>query len=97
MHQIAGDHRAFAVREDIDAAMTGRVPRRRRQRNGVIQRVVVIDKERLASLHDGQAIVTKHGAGRIGALFMLSFPHGIFALVKNVFCVREGRHPAPVF
>src|SRR5205814_1016576 len=68
MHQIAGDHRAFAVREDIDAAMTGRVPRRRRQRNGVIQRVVVIDKERLASLHDGQAIVTKHGAGRIGAL-----------------------------
>ena len=68
MHEIAGDHRALALREDVDAAMAGRMPRRRRQRDGVVERVVVVDQQRLPGFHDRQAIVAEHLAGRVGAL-----------------------------
>ena len=96
MHEIAGHHRALALREDVDAAMTGRMPRRRRQCNGIVERVIVVNQNRLSGFHDGQAIVAKHRTGRIGALGMLGLPDRIFSLVKYVFGVRERRHPAPV-
>ncbi len=68
MHEVTGDHRALAFREDVHAAMAGRMPRRRRQRDGVVERVIVIHQQRLPGLHDRQAIIAEDGAGRIAAL-----------------------------
>src|SRR5581483_9668207 len=77
MHEIAGDHRALAPRVNVDAAMAGRMPRRRRQRDGVVERVVVVDEERLSGFHDRQAIVAEHRAGRIVAFLVLLLPHRV--------------------
>src|SRR6185437_9621840 len=70
--------------------------RRRRQRDGVVERVVVIDQKRLPRLDDRQAIVAENSARRIGALLVLLVPGRIFALVEDVFGIRKGRHPAAV-
>ncbi|GCC48700.1 hypothetical protein chiPu_0032795, partial [Chiloscyllium punctatum] len=70
--------------------------RRRRQRHGIVERIVVVDQERLPGLDDRQAIVAKHRAGWIGAPGVLGLPGRILALVEDVFRVREGRHPASV-
>ena len=96
MHEVAGHHRALALREDVDAAMAGRMPRRRRQRDRVVERIVVVDQNRLPRFHDRQAIVAKHRARRVRALGILRFPRGIFPLVEYVFRVGKRRHPAPV-
>src|SRR5579871_6463568 len=69
---------------------------RRRQRDGVIERIVIVDQDSLAGLDDRQTIVAEHRSRRILALFVLLFPDRIFALVEDVFRIREGRHPAAI-
>ena len=96
VHHVAGHDRALPAGEDIDAAVAGRVPRRRRQRDGIVERVIVIHQKRLPCFHDGQAIVAEYRAGRIGAARVLGFPGRIFSFVKDVFRVRECRHPAAI-
>jgi hypothetical protein len=96
VHQIAGNHCALPLREDVDAAMTGRMPRRRRQRDGIVQRIVVVDQQRLAGFDDRQAVVAEYRARRIGAFGILLFPDRVFAFVENVFRIRERRHPAAI-
>ena len=67
--------------------------RRRRQRDGVIQSVVVIHKQGLPSFHDRQAVVTEHRAGRVGASRVLRLPSRVFPLVEHVFRIGERGHP----
>src|SRR6185312_15047863 len=44
MHEITRHHRALPFGEDVDAAVAGRMSGCRRQRDGVVERVVVIDQ-----------------------------------------------------
>ena len=97
MHHIAGHDRPLAARENIDTAMMRRVARGRRQRNCIVQRVIVVDEQCLPGGDDGQAIVAKHGARRIIACFMFGFPGGVFLFVKNVLRIWKRGHPTPVF
>ena len=53
---------------DVDAAMAGRVPGRRRQPDRVVQRVVVIDQQRLAGRDDRLAVEAPDIAGRLLAV-----------------------------
>ena len=82
MHEIARDHRALALREDVDAAMTRRMPRRRRQRNGIVERVIVVNQQGLSGLDDRQEIFAKNPAGRVGTLGILRLLDCIFLLLK---------------
>ena len=72
------------------------MPRRRRQRDSVVERVIVIDQHRLACFDDRQTIVAENRARRIGALGVFRLPHRVFPLVKHIFRIRECRHPAAV-
>ncbi len=96
MHHVAGHDRAPPAGENVDAAMAGRVPRRRRQGDGVVERIIIIDQERLACFDDRQAIVPEYRAGRIAAFRVFRLPRRIFVFVKNVFRIRKCRHPAAV-
>ncbi len=96
MHEIAGHHRTLALGKDVDAAMAGRMARRRRQRDGVIECIIVVDQQRLSRLDDGQAIVAKYRARRIVAFRVFRLPCRVFAFVEDIFRVRKRRHPATV-
>src|SRR6202000_2019323 len=76
--------------------MARRVTRRRCQRDGIVEHVIVVYEKRLARFHDRQAVVANNRAGWLGATLVLGLPHRIFALVKDVFRIREGRHPAAI-
>src|SRR5690348_17263402 len=70
--------------------------RRRGQRDGIIQSVVVIDEQRLPSFHDRQTVISEYRARRVGTARMLRFPGSIFPLVKNVLRIGERRNPTSV-
>ncbi len=76
--------------------MAGRVPRRRRQSDEIVERVVVVDQQPLPGLHHRLAVEAPDVAGRIFFLLRRLLPGGVFALVEDVFRLREGRHPAAV-
>ena len=96
VEEVAGDDRALAAGADVDAAMAGRMARRRSQPHRVVEREIVVDEERLAGLDDGLAVEAPDIARRVVAAPRRLLPGGVFALVEDVFGPREGRHPAPV-
>src|SRR6516165_11882424 len=59
MHEVAGDDGALSFREDVDATMAGRMAGRGRQRDGIVERVVVVDQNRLPRLDNWQTIVAE--------------------------------------
>ena len=64
--------------------------------DGVVERIIIVDQERLACFNDRQAIVPEYRAGRIGAFRVFRLPRRIFAFVENVFRIRKCRHPAAI-
>src|SRR5688572_32888900 len=76
--------------------MARRVSRRRRQRDQVVERIIVVDEERLAGLDDRLAVEAPDIAGRVRAALRRLLPGRVFALVEDIFGIREGRHPAAV-
>src|SRR5687767_8241416 len=52
MHEIACYDRSLPSGANVDTAVTGRVPGGRREPHCVIQLIIVVDEQRLASLHD---------------------------------------------
>jgi hypothetical protein len=56
VHHVTSHHRMLATRADIDAAVTRRMARSRRQRERVVELKGVVDQERLASFDNRQAI-----------------------------------------
>ena len=72
------------------------MPRRRRQRNGIVERVIVVNQDGLPGLDDRQAIVAKNRPRRVGALGILRLPRRIFPLMEYVLGIGKRRHPAPV-
>src|SRR4029077_11640640 len=92
MHHVAGDDGALSPREDVDTAMARRVPGRRRQRDGVVERVVVVDQERLAGLDDRQTVIAEHLAKELlpiiallpKTVLVLFLPPRVLPLVKDV-------------
>src|SRR6201996_3741394 len=76
--------------------MAWRMAGRGRQRERIVERIAIIDKQRLTSLDDWQTVVRPDVAGRLLFLLCRLFPGGVLLLVENVLCARKGRHPASV-
>ena len=76
--------------------MAGRVAGGRLQGDGVVQREIVVDQQGLPGGDHGFAIVAPDIARRLRAARRRLLPRRVFALVEDVFRLREGRHPAAV-
>src|SRR5690242_685479 len=67
MHEVANDHRMLSARADIDAAMARRMPGRRRQPERVVERKIVVNKERLTGRDHRLAVEAPDVAAAAGA------------------------------
>ena len=99
MHQVADHDRVLSARADVDAAMAGRVARRRREPERVVERKIVVDEQSLTGRDHRLAVEPPNIAAAPGARFTALgrfLPGGVFAPVEDVFRLREGRYPFAV-
>src|SRR5262245_45904919 len=96
VHEVANDDRALPARADIDATMAWRVAGSWGKPQHVIQLKVVVDQQRLTGRDHRLTVKSPDISGRIVPALGRLLPRGVFALMKHVFCLREGRHPVSV-
>src|ERR1051326_7416395 len=66
MHEVADHDRVAAARADVDTAMAWRMAGRRGEGEGVVERIIVIDQQRLAGGDDWLAIIAPDVAAAAG-------------------------------
>src|SRR5690349_2921655 len=80
MHHVARHRGALSTRPDVHAAMARRMPGRRRQPHRIIERIVVIDQQRLACRNDRLSVEPPDIARRLIATRRRSLPRRVLAL-----------------
>src|SRR5262245_1295662 len=96
VHEVADDDGTLTARTDIDAAMAGRVARRRGEPKRVVKLKLIVDQQRLTSRDHRLTVKPPDVSGWIVSALSRFLPGGVLELVKHVFCLRESRDPPPV-